>query len=128
MFTMKRELLFKSSHLMSSGQVDALDRCADEGLPEVKYDFPEIDWSLYGLICFSQRSAVIKALSRPMQPSEIKRMARFHDPNLRMSANNVRDIIRLLLEKGVVRRVVERGKAHPKPGLNQKCSECYGAA
>ncbi len=77
-----------------------------------RQDFPGVDWSLYGWVCFSHRATIIKTLTKPMQPSEIKRKARSHDPGLRMSANNVRDVIRLFVAKGIVVRVHVPRKAH----------------
>ena len=97
-------------------------------LPQLKYDFPSVDWKLYGWVCFSHRNAVLKTLVEPMQPSEIvepmqpseiKRKAHFHNPNLRMSANNVRDVIRLFLEKGVVESIETKAKAHPRYQLTE---------
>ena len=49
-----------------------------------------------------------------MQPSEVKRVLRVHRPNIRISANNIRDVIKLLLEKGLVQKVFVRKKAHPR--------------
>ncbi|HQP33748.1 MAG TPA: hypothetical protein PLI95_01150 [Polyangiaceae bacterium] len=78
---------------------------------------PEVDWAIYGWICFSQRSAVLKALTEPLQPATIKRRALRHDPTLTMSANNVRDVIRLFLAKGLVSRVHRRAALHPQYAL-----------
>ncbi|HOC43267.1 MAG TPA: hypothetical protein PKJ99_09690 [Thermoanaerobaculales bacterium] len=76
-----------------------------------------MDWAIYGWICFSQRSAVLKALTEPLQPATIKRRALRHDPTLTMSANNVRDVIRLFLAKGLVSRVHRRAALHPQYAL-----------
>jgi hypothetical protein len=81
-------------------------------LPWVAPKIPLIDWSLYGWVCFSHRSAIVRALSRPMQPAEIKRRAKMSYPDLRMSANNVRDAMGLLLAKGIVSPVRIRGQRH----------------
>ena len=72
----------------------------------------EIDWPLYGWVCFSHRSAIIKALTHPMQPSEIKRFFRIQGTHIRISANNIRDIVRLFLSRGIVYPVKIRKKAH----------------
>ncbi|CAG0986007.1 hypothetical protein PHYC_02027 [Phycisphaerales bacterium] len=48
-----------------------------------------------------------------MQPSEIKRRARRQDSSLRMSAGNVRDVVKLLLARGIVAQVRLRKRAHP---------------
>jgi len=85
----------------------------------LKYDFPSADWDLYGWCCFSHRSAIIKALEEPLQPAAVKRKARFQNPDIRMSANNVRDIIRLLLEKRIVIKVPPKGKVRPKYELTE---------
>ena len=71
-----------------------------------------IDWELYGRMCFTHHAAVVRALNEPLQPATIKRRARARQPQLRMSANNVRDIIRLLAAWSVVRPVQVRRKAH----------------
>ena len=55
-----------------------------------------------------------------MQPTEIKRAALFNDSELRMSANNVRDVIRYLESNGLVRQVHARKKVHPRYGLSEK--------
>jgi len=75
---------------------------------------PRVNWELYGWVCFKHRSAVIRALNAPMQPSEIKHMLRIHNPSVKISANNIRDIIRLFLGKDVVRKVFCAKKAHPQ--------------
>ena len=83
----------------------------DLHLPPLEHCFPEVDWQLYGWVCFSHRKAIIKALTEPLQPSAIKRRAFKQDTRLRMSANNVRDIMRLFLERGIVCLVKVQGKA-----------------
>ena len=93
---------------------------AAERLPPLDHFFPNVDWNLYGSICFSHRSAVIKALMDPLQPADIKRKAKLQNANLRMSANNVRDVIRLLLDYGIVRPVWARKNAHPRYELTEQ--------
>lgn len=80
---------------------------------------PKMDWSLYGWVCFRHRSAVIKALAYPMQPSEIKRLFRLQNTDIRISANNIRDIIRLFAAKGIVRSVKVKNKVHPRYELTE---------
>ena len=77
------------------------------------HHLPKVDWYLYGWVCFSHREAIIKALLYPMQPSAVKRRARLQNFKLRMSANNVRDVIRLFLAKDIVKPVHRRRSAHP---------------
>jgi len=73
---------------------------------------PDCNWELYGRMCHRHRSAVILAMTEPLQPSDIKRRARSRNSSLRMSANNVRDIMRLFVLWGVAKPVQFRRKAH----------------
>ena len=75
-------------------------------------DLQDVDWELYGWVCFSHRTAILKTLTAPMQPSEIKRRAKSRDPHICMSANNVRDVMKLFLKKGVVRPVIVKKCAY----------------
>lgn len=72
-----------------------------------------MDWTLYGWVCFRQRRAVLEALDTPGGPAAIKRRARFLHPGIRLSANNVRDIIVLFRHHGIVQPVTKRGQVHP---------------
>jgi hypothetical protein len=83
------------------------------------HDYPDIDWGQYASVCFSQRSEVIKHLTYPMQPSQIKRRATFHAPGLRISSNNARDVVRYLKRHGIVRPVKLKKKAHPSYELTE---------
>jgi len=75
-------------------------------------DCDGIDWDLYGWICFNHRTIIVRTLTQPMQPSEIKRIIRTRKPHIKISANNIRDVMKLLLSKGIVRPVKVRRKAH----------------
>ena len=88
-------------------------------LPEKKYDVPSVNWELYGWVCYNHRAAIIRILTEPMQPTSIKRRLRNRNPDVKISANNVRDIIKLFLEKGIVQKVFVRRKVHPKYGLTE---------
>lgn len=83
-------------------------------MPPLAHDCPDLDWTLYGDVCFSHRASVVRTLTHPMQPAEIKRRAVFQNPKTRMSANNVRDVIRFLRSKGIVRPVKIRRRAYPR--------------
>jgi len=65
---------------------------------------PPLNWDLYGWVCFRHRSAVVKAMREPSIPPAIRRCAREHNPHLRISTNNVRDTLRLMIARGLVRR------------------------
>lgn len=88
-----------------------LTRSDEHGFPQQV--MPSISWELYGWLCYRHRAAIIAALSTPLQPAAIKRRARARDPTLRMSANNVRDVIRLFLARGIVQAVRLGRSVHP---------------
>lgn len=94
-----------------------------KNLPQIERCFPPVDWELYGWLCYSHRAAIVRALDSTLQPSQIKRAARFQDSTLRMSANNVRDVIRHLQNNGIVTPVHIRGKAHPRYELTKEGKE-----
>ena len=77
------------------------------------YHEPDIPWDLYSSVCYRHRAAVIESMREPMQSATVRRKARLRDSNLRMSANNVRDVMKCLLQAHVVRRVTLRKKKHP---------------
>lgn len=87
--------------------------------PYKEYIFPDIPWTLYGWVCFNHRSTVLKTLSEPMQPSEIKRFLRIHHARMKISANNIRDVIKLLLARKIVRPVRVKNKAHLRYELTE---------
>ena len=95
----------------------------DKTLPDIAKDLPDIDWELYGWVCYNHRSAIIKTLTEPMQPAAIKRKAKQYNPKIKMSANNVRDVMKLFLQKEVVKPVRVGKKAHLRyelTGLGRK--------
>lgn len=81
-------------------------------LPTVKHEFLELDWEIYGMMCFRHRHAVLRAMRDPMQPVHIKRRALYENPGIRMSANNVRDVLRFLKSKCVVQPVRMKKRRH----------------
>ncbi len=80
--------------------------------PAIDQFAPEIDWELYGWVCYSHRATIIKTLTEPIQPAALKRKARQHDHSIRMSGNNCRDIMREFRKRGIVRPIQIRKKAH----------------
>lgn len=105
--------------LRATGRVRCLNPDACRGRVYVRTDvpLPDLDWALYGWVCFSQRRAVLEALDAPRQPADIKRRARYLHPGVRLSANNVRDIIHLFYRRGIVVQVRLRRRAHPQYDL-----------
>ena len=95
-------------------------------LPEKAYDIPSVNWELYGWVCFNHRAAIIRILTEPLQPSEMKRRLRYLNSDIRISANNIRDVIRLFLRKGLVQKVVVRKKAHPRYKLTELGTKFQG--
>jgi len=55
------------------------------GLPVYAYDFPVVDWNLYGWVCYSHRAAVIKILTEPLQPASIRRKIKQEVPGMKIS-------------------------------------------
>jgi len=90
----------------------------------LKPQLPEIDWPLYGWLCYTHRSVIIRVLNEPMRPSEIKRVLSIQRPSIRISAGNVRDIIQLFLLKSIVRPVTIRGKVYPYYKLTDLGIKC----
>ena len=85
------------------------------------YTFPQIDdWELYGSLCFRHREAVMKALTEPMKPASVKRRALQRDGQLRMSANNAREVIRHLRHKELVQRIGYHGERWPRYELTAR--------
>ncbi len=84
------------------------------GLTSAGHHEPDVPWDLYSSICYRHRVAVIESLREPMQSATSRRKARRQDPTLRMSANNVRDVMKYLLQKQIARRVTIRKKKHPR--------------
>ncbi len=87
--------------------------------PLPPYHQPDIDWTLYGWLCYRHRAAVLNALTTALQPSRIKRLLRLNKPHIRISANNVRDIIKQFQAKGLIEPVRRPGKAHLRYQLTE---------
>lgn len=93
--------------------------CEKDNLPVKEYNTCVVDWDIYGQVCFNHRSAVIKVLKSPLKPSQIKRVLKSHKPNIKISANNIRDIIKFLLEIKIVRKVFIDKSKHPYYELSE---------
>jgi len=113
----RRSRVYELTPLGEKHQRQLCHRC---GQPGVKSAFPDVDWSLYGWVCFSHRSAILRAMEQPLQPATIKRIARHQNEDLRMSANNVRDVIRLFVEKGIAKALTEGKRSHPRYELTER--------
>jgi len=98
--------------LTNAGILCQKELCRKLNIACIKPNLPDIDWELYGWICFSHRAMVIKALTSAMQPSEVKRVLRLQKANTRISYSNIRDVVRLLLSKSIVRPVRVKREAN----------------
>ena len=67
---------------------------------------------LYGWLSNTHREAIVCALQEPLRPSQIKRRLRQIRPHVRISADNIRDCLQLLLRRRIVRVVSEVGKRY----------------
>ncbi len=95
-------------------------------LSEESYDVSPVNWELYGWVCFNHRAAIIRIITGPIQPSEMKRRLRYLNSDIRISANNIRDVIRLFLQKGLVQKVVVKKKFHPRYELTELGAKFQG--
>ena len=100
--------------LTNAGNHFRKNLCIDWGIDYLEYDLPNIDWKLLGWVSFEHRAAILKILTYPMQPSEIKRQLLKKYSRIAISANNVRDIIKLFEKKGIVEKVYLKKKVHPQ--------------
>ena len=94
----------------------------DRDLAPNEFYMPDCNWDIYGRLCHRHRTAVILAMTEPLQPSIIKHRARLRNPDLRMSANNVRDVMRLLVAWGIAKPTRIRRKAHLRYELTEQGS------
>jgi hypothetical protein len=83
-----------------------------QGLSALPVDFPVVDWELYGWVCYAHRTAIIKVITEPLQPAAIKRKILHQNPKIKISANNVSDILRLFLKKKIIVPVKIQKEAH----------------
>lgn len=79
----------------------------DQGSPTKR-----VDWDEYGAMCFRHRAAILRNLTEPLQPATLRRRACKRDATLRMSANNVRNVIREFLALDIVAPVKIRRLRH----------------
>lgn len=91
----------------------------DKTLPDIVKHLPDIDWELYGWVCYNHRAAIIRALTEPMQPTVVKRKIKQQNPKIKMSANNVRDVMKLFLKRNIVKPVKVKKKTHLRYELTE---------
>lgn len=76
-------------------------------------DLDSVNWDLYGWACFRHRSAVIKTLTELMPPPMIRKHLMLKNTTLKISRNNITDILRLLHERGMIEKVFVKKRKHP---------------
>jgi len=76
-------------------------------------DLDSVDWDLYSWACFRHRSAVVKTLTELMPPPMIRKHLMLKNTNLKISRNNITDILKLLHEKGLIEKVFIKKRKHP---------------
>jgi len=91
------------------------------GLTPVVRIASEVDWERYGLACFSHRAAIVSVLSLPLTTAELKRRIRRHDASARISCNNIRDALKVLCRRRVVRRVTIGRDRRTRYALTEAC-------
>ncbi|MDX2199622.1 MAG: hypothetical protein SF069_11710 [Phycisphaerae bacterium] len=88
--------------------------------PTVRYEEPPADWQLYGWVCFRHRWAVLRAMSEPSIAPLIRKRARSHDAAIRISVNNVRDVLRQFRKRNVAQvRSVGSRRVHELTDIGQ---------
>ena len=92
----------------------------DKGLPVKQSNYTDLDWALYGSLCYRHRSLVIRMLNEPLRPMSIKRKALLREPGVRLSSNNVRDVIRYLKAHRIVEPLYLGKDKHPHYQLTEK--------
>lgn len=81
--------------------------------------FPIVDFHLFSMACFSHRAAVLRALDRPLQATEIRRRARVTNPAQRMNSSNVRDVLGVFRRHHLVLPVRRRKRSFPRWALSE---------
>ncbi|MEN6384055.1 MAG: hypothetical protein ABFD79_02545 [Phycisphaerales bacterium] len=105
--------------LTENGQKFREELCMESNLRHTDFILPNLNWELYGWICFNQRSVVLRALTEPMQPSQIRRRIKNRFASTKITSNNIRDVIRLLEKQGVVQKVFVGKRIRPKYELTE---------
>lgn len=88
--------------------------CREKAILYQEYDISDADWVLFGWVCFSHRSVVIRILNQPMYPGEIRRYIRKRQPDIKINAGNIQDVIKLFLAKRIVQPVKIKKRVYPR--------------
>lgn len=93
-------------------------------IEQPEYFVPEMDWSVYGQVRTTARSAVVQHLREPMHPFRLKRAIYHRDPRSKLTSHNTARTMRFLYRKQVVERVWLRKRKHPLYQLTQRGRTC----
>ena len=74
---------------------------------------PQKDHASYASVCHRHRSVVVRGLGTPRRASQIKQWVRTNLPGVKISANNVRDVLRKLTCLDVAKRVNSEQDHYP---------------
>lgn len=100
-----------------------LTQRAHKFLPELPRDHAQswslVDWALHGWASNPHPLAVLRALTRPMKPAELKRAGYLRDRSSRMTASHYRDTLRMLVQHGLVQKTYPGKKKHALYGLTE---------
>lgn len=81
---------------------------------------PAEDHLAYASVCYRHRSVVVRGLGMPRQASQIKHWIRSNLPGAKISANNVRDVLRKLIRIGIVYRTNSDHEYYPVYALTKR--------
>ena len=79
-----------------------------------------VDWALHGWASNRHPRAVLRALTRPMKPAELKRAGFLRDRSCRMTAGHYRDTLRTLVARGLVEKKYPGKKKHALYSLTEQ--------
>jgi len=73
-------------------------------LERIPHSFPELDYAVYAALTARNRRAVVLSLTYPMRAMEVKKRAIGVYPQIRMTGDHTRELLRRLVRLGVVER------------------------
>lgn len=74
------------------------------GTEEISHVLPDVDYEVYASICTRHRRVLVKHLTKPMFPGEVRRAALSSEPHQRISNGNARDVMASLVRLGVAEK------------------------
>ena len=104
------EPLIQDSHVKVYWLTDLGKNCQrllyeERSLPAPSHSIPDLNWDFYSWASHRHRAPIVKILTKPMRPVQIRKLLRDRQPLLRISIDNVWDELQLMVKKGIVRAV-----------------------